>query len=389
MWRGRFWQLLLSVSWLGGCSGASENDAEVNSLDGPLALVTFNAALGVGLADHTESRLAALLRTLPELSADVVCLQEIWRLEDVRALVEAASPRFAHAFSSITEGDSLEQGCTLGESAALQTCLDAACAELLDDQLLECAIDNCATAFAAVSPNCQGCVIANQALPLDELMDVCSADESVSATLHQNGLLLLSRLPLLDGDFAVFDSSLGERGVLMARIETAFSPSTELLCTHLGATQTNIDYPGAFGSWDNERLVQTQQLLEAVGSRRSDGSFVALLGDMNSGPSTPNADGESPEAYELIRESGLHAPYVDSGDARCTWCPENSLTEAPGDGGSGSVIDHVFISPLPNRARALPDRVLDQPILVDVSGDAVETHLSDHFGVRVTLTLDP
>ncbi len=389
MGRGPLRHLLVLVLFLIGCTDASGSDATVDANSEPLELVTFNAALGVGLADYPEERLTALLQALPELSADVVCLQEIWQVAQVMAITEGVRSSFPYTFHSMESQGTLGQRCGTTESAALNACLEASCAEVLDDQLVECAIESCATVFASVSTECQSCLISNQALPLSQLMDACSATGATSNAPNQNGLLILSRLPLLDTDFVVLDSSLGERGVLLARVQTEIHAAIELFCTHLGATQSSIQYSGSHGSWEGERLVQTQQLLEVIGARRDDRSLAVLLGDMNSGPATASADAESPEAFELIRSHGLSAPYVDHGEAACTWCPENPLTEDLSPNTSGSVIDHIFVSPLSDRVQSIPIRMFDDPIVIDVAGEALETHLSDHFGIMLTLALDP
>lgn len=59
-----------------------------------LSLVTFKAAIGVGLAPHAEQRLTAIEQDLPALSADVVCLQELWQSADIRAHERGAGRRF-------------------------------------------------------------------------------------------------------------------------------------------------------------------------------------------------------------------------------------------------------------------------------------------------------
>src|SRR5690349_12941854 len=52
------------------CGG---DETDVREPIDALTLVTFNAALGVGLAPYAEQRLDAIERDLPTLDADVVC----------------------------------------------------------------------------------------------------------------------------------------------------------------------------------------------------------------------------------------------------------------------------------------------------------------------------
>ena len=66
-----------------------------------LSLVTFNAALGVGLAPYPEQRLDVIERDLPALGADVVCLQEIWLPENIERLTASLAAQFPHSLRSV------------------------------------------------------------------------------------------------------------------------------------------------------------------------------------------------------------------------------------------------------------------------------------------------
>jgi hypothetical protein len=61
--------IALSLLQCGGDSGGSEEPVL------ELSLVSFNAALGVGLAPYAQQRLEAVEADLPGLGADVICLQ--------------------------------------------------------------------------------------------------------------------------------------------------------------------------------------------------------------------------------------------------------------------------------------------------------------------------
>src|SRR5688572_2765141 len=80
-------------------------------LTGPLALVTFNAAIGVGLAPYAEQRLEVIERSLPELGADVICLQELWQPDDLDRLASNLVGDFPFSHRSVS-GAAMLEGCT-------------------------------------------------------------------------------------------------------------------------------------------------------------------------------------------------------------------------------------------------------------------------------------
>ncbi len=83
------YEVALGCAWvlpLLQCGGDDTASSPVTEL----SMVTFNAAVAVGLAEYPEQRLAALERDLPGLAADVICLQELWQPENIQRIVWAS-----------------------------------------------------------------------------------------------------------------------------------------------------------------------------------------------------------------------------------------------------------------------------------------------------------
>jgi endonuclease/exonuclease/phosphatase family metal-dependent hydrolase len=364
------------------CGGDSEGE-EPPVVE--LSLVSFNAALGVGLAPYPEQRLDAIEADLPGLDADVICLQEIWLPENIDRLVASLSSEYPYNHRSVRASGGGSAACTEQEAGSLSSCLADNCAAVEPDGLPLCAIANCAAAFTEVSVACQQCIAANQSADdVENLTTICaSADAGAASYSDQTGLLLLSRLPLERPSYVAFESSLGDRGLLSARLHTDFMGDVDVHCTHLAASLGEVPYTGPYGSWQGERLRQIDQMLERVEQVGADGNAegaAILLGDMNCGPGTASARAASPDAFERLASAGFVAPYPDL-DGRCTFCENNPLNGLVTDPEEGALIDHVLVST--DSPTFTARRVFDDVIPIDVDGAAVDTAHSDHYGVQV------
>ena len=145
------------------------------------------------------------------------------------------------------------------------------------------------------------------------------------------------------------------------------------------------DYGGDYGDWKGEQAHQIEQLLEYIeeksGEEGSSGQVV-LLGDLNTGPAVTDhgIQPEWPENYQLLVDAGLTEPYLAQSDVQCTDCPENSFHSADSD---AKLIDHVLLRGV--AASPHVERVMTETVTIEVDGEPVETHLSDHFGLELTL----
>jgi endonuclease/exonuclease/phosphatase family metal-dependent hydrolase len=381
----------LGSALVAACGSGDGHWSDTAPMD--VTFLTFNTALGVGLSQYLDQRLEAIAADLPGLRADVLCLQEVWQPERVEQLAEALQEELPHAYWSVApwREDGEGPACMEAETDALTGCLSDNCSDVSESDLAACAIENCAGEFMNVSLPCQQCILANQSVDVDSVVAACGSTEGASAFKNQNGLMLLSRFPLEDLDYRAFDSSLGDRGVLSARVDHDLLPSLTAFCTHLAATQPEVPYTGDYQSWEGERAHQIEQLLAYVGSRRNGEHAVALMGDMNSGPETDRAAADDPAAFETLTAAGFVSPYAEDDSAACTFCLDNPLIGVPEDLESdqdytpGAILDHVMLSGLPDDVEVSSRRVLDDRIEIQADGETVETSRSDHYGVLVTV----
>lgn len=351
-------------------------------------LVTYNVGLARGFVDYADQRAEPVAQAIAALDADVVCLQEVWLREEVGSgylpayedtILAATAATFPHHFSEITlPTPGTETGCNAAEAGPLQTCAEAMCAGVDPGELAGCALMFCGDEYRATSAACQTCIASNLGNPIDVIIDRCLGDGGGAFSNGHNGLLLLSRHMLGTPSLRRFESTITVRSVLHARVALPGVGPTDVYCTHLAADLSSIlDYPvGTYSSFAEEQAAQVQALLAFVDETAGTGTVV-IMGDMNHGPD------ELPENYAAWAAAGYASPYANNPASQCTYCPDNLLNAESTT--TGETIDHVLFDS-PSILRATSERLFTEPLMInDAEGTPVMTHLSDHYGVSVTL----
>ena len=379
-----FFALVVAAACGGGDDDAGEGGSTSTSeTSASLELVTFNAGLARGFVDLAEVRVDPVAEAIAGLEADVVALQEVWEPEDVdriRSAAEAAG--FTEAlFLDPAPETSGEPACHDDELAGTEACVRASCAGVPDDQLADCVLSSCGAEFGGLCETCQTCLGANVGQPLDTVLQTCQSGAATYAYEGSFGIGLLSRLPVLESDHLVLDSSLNRRAVLHAVVDAGDLGEVHVFATHLSAVFADIPYPGE-GTWADEQATQIRRLLELVDERVGEGEPVVILGDLNTGPATTTLAGEVPENFQLLLDAGFEAPYLDGDEPPCTFCADNPLVGGADDDASVA-IDHILVRDLPGDAQA--ERILDAEVTVEGAEGPTATRLSDHYGVATTI----
>lgn len=345
-----------------------------------LTAVTFNAGHAVGFVRGASTRAPVVGAALAELEADVVCLQEVWRPEDVATYEAAVDARFPHRFFPAAQPDPGEgAACTEAQLSSLLGCFRDNCSEVCIDDQASCLLSSCALPFAGLPASCGGCVQANVGRTADEVEQTCTTEATRYAYGGSFGTGILSAWPLASVEETVFDSTTNRRGALHAVVE-APGGDVDVYCTHLSADLSPIPYTGAAGSWGEENAAQIDALLAWVDASVGSGRHL-LMGDFNAGPELPGIAEELPDSYDLLAASSLRSPYAAQRQP-CTYCPDNPLI---GGEGEGRIIDHVFVGG--TEAELVAERVLDEPVDVPHCEETLEdAALSDHYGVRVIVS---
>jgi len=342
------------------------------------SFVTYNLGLAQNYVDYAEERVEHVVAAVAGLDAEVICLQEVWDTDDIDAIIQGTKASYPHSYVPETpeEGGS-EPACSDEESGPLLGCVTEHCAEA--ENLADCALENCAVEFGAVSSGCSSCLVANISKPLEEIFVNCAEGSAMYTYGGHSGLVLLSSAPLVAAEHMVLDSSIVRRVAIHAEIDKDGEP-LHAFCTHLTAG-LDVEYPGEFGSYTAEQAHQIDQVLGYMGEKAGDSGAV-LLGDMNTGPAIPpDMEGNRVENFQKFVDAGLVSPYLNLDTPECTWCVSNTLI---GEDSNDNVIDHVLFLNLDDAAATLAAaRIFTELVEIQAEGGALETNLSDHFGVWV------
>lgn len=362
---------LFAAFVLVACGGKSE----------PLTLTTYNAGLAVAFVPAANERAPDTAAAVTALDSDFVCLQEVWLPEHV-AMFDAAAKKagFEHRYFPEAQQEVMpEAACAAGELDDLISCMDVECGSVCDDELVDCLFASCPLDFLSLGKTCNRCVQAHvgTATP-DEVAATCNAGGIEYAYGGSFGTGILSKYPISVEEI-VLDSTTNRRGLLHATVDAPDGP-IDAYCTHLTAGLSLIPYPRDEGSWESE---QGDQVALLAGLLADAPDPVMVLGDLNNGPATNDADAEFEAHFQLLLDAGLEAPYVDL-DGSCTFCPENALSSVDSSE-TGELIDHILIRGFDPELALSARRELDQAMSVESCGAPIDGAHSDHFGVSVVI----
>jgi len=358
-------------------AGTPDPAAEAEQEPPPPArfVTTFNAGLARNYVPHVDARRDAIIAALADLDSEVICLQEVWEDADVDAVKAGVKARFPHAYHVATTGEVAGgPACAPQALAPLGECVSGPCKG--QEDLPGCVMKECAASFMGLPGDCRTCLAANLAKPMDEALAACTGDGGSSLAYGgRNGLLLLSKHPLLETSHLVLDSFLLRRVALHAKVQVT-GGDVDLFCTHLTAPLDEVEYQGAHVTWEREQGHQVAQLIEWV-EETAAGQSAILMGDMNCGPAFEEWEvtASSPENFTKFYDAAFRSPYTQE-HGHCTWCAKsNALIR----GEDLHILDHVLFVRF-GEEFLLAERVLDAQRVKTADG---EVPLSDHYGVRV------
>jgi endonuclease/exonuclease/phosphatase family metal-dependent hydrolase len=385
---------------------------------------SFNVGLAGAFIPFETQRRAAMGPAIAANPADIVCLQEVWREEDKDAIVAATRARFPHVVRVAHDlttpvTTEIDPMCPVGPAVTMPPCASPALRAALDDGL-RCLVANCSTmtgsemgqttSTACAQERCigqVGALITNteptalacygcfaSALPTENFSTIrttCTTNPNAGLAFGgRNGLMILSKHPLSDVETLVVPGTWNRRTMTRATATLPGGRRVAVYCNHLTPVFDNVAFPytgrhgcGEVGraGWATEQLAQARRLVQWV-TQTAGNTPALVLGDFNTGPASTGITAEAGENYDYLRMQ--LTPAVPAGyRPTCTYCPDNVLNGMRTD---PVWIDHVFLRNLPATAvRSFERTYTDTSVTVPTAPGRV--HLSDHYGVRVVLSL--
>ena len=223
-----------------------------------------------------------------------------------------------------------------------------------------------------------------------------------SGYMIDGGLLILSRLPIVEREFEVYrDSampdSMAQKGVLYAQIQ-AGKENLHIFTSHMQSSYQVTDV-NLYRTYRETRRLQLQQLREFVYFMTHDVGFVLVLGDLNvdSRESTkpnpfPEIDLDDYQAMTDIMGPGAvdlgYTAYGEHpiifGKRKPDGSPDETVLSDVKEQGGEFSLDYIFLLNSTPQARIWPNSTRVAEFYVQ---NQTFTQVSDHFGLETTIEL--
>ena len=384
-----------SVLSTAACSDLADSGDDPDGGDGELPAVTFrtfNVGLAPGLSPLVAERGARVIEaiareaemttTLDRTALHVLCAQEFWAEDQWSALVAATAETWPNALRM--QPIPGVGRCSPEELEPLGVCMATNC-DVPAEETLACGQTACATEVAVISGACLPCVLDNAPFGFEQVAAACvnpdAAGDEREPALYGGAvdIGLLTNAPVTASASRELDSYFVRAGVLYASLDDGSDTDLHVFCTHLGSPLGGLPYQGAHGDYEGEHDAQITQLLAFIDEKTDDDDKVVLLGDLNTGPAFSGLTPELPEHFaRLVPGAEFEIPALER--PFCTWCDENSWLA---DDTPSSMIDHVLLR---GPHQAVVSSRPEFTTLVTIEGLPEPAHLSDHFGVQLTLS---
>ncbi len=340
-------------------------------------VVTYNAGLAHTYVPYASERISYIVDALKKESADVLCLQEVWRAEDRAYLIKELSSeyQFTH-FEKVEQNYATKKPvCKLKNlfgKKKFVTCTMKKCKKKSGDDFTSCVINECREPLNRLKNDNRQCAKALMAQvgksSLKSIWAVINPFKAASLFSYGggNGLLLLSKKPISNKSVVDMSdvSTLNRRAALTADVEDLGT----VKCAHLTADlDLDAPYAGNFSSWSQENKVQVERLVKSARAEKS-----IVMGDFNCGPEmlSYNLKGELANNCEIL-SNNLYDSLSEI-NPECTFCSSNILADVKDD----MMIDHIYTS---DDLRPRSAEVIFKEKII-IEGE--ETNLSDHYGIK-------
>jgi len=345
-------------------------------------VVTYNVGMARSVPYYAERR-DAVIKAVANIDADVICLQELFLIDDMKEMKQALLAKFPHQFDGF-KTETSEALCGFMELWETQSCTSAHNGTYCLPHMIN---------TTKVSQGCAQCLV-SQYLDSGSYGTAflrCKFYSGESPWQGNNGLLLASKFPLRLKQRVPLDGFFVKRDLLQAKIGDVL-----VGCTHF-SVDTAMPYFGKLASYEAENHKNFNDTLRKF--KAFDGPSF-FMGDLNSGPAVP-AQSIMPyfgQSFAQVKAAGFESSFSAMPSKFCTWChndiykDNNSLTH---DYPHNFTLDHIIHNKF--SSVAVPNRILHERNIsipemhvVDKGQDGVlwlnkKVAYSDHYGLHMKM----
>ena len=378
-----------------------------------LNLLTYNVGLAHGYVPYAEERLPLLTQELKKSDADVICFQEVWKDEDRNVIINNLKSKFPYSIAAPSNQQYRKTGWFKGPMCKITdffgkgkffSCILETCGGKSGEEKTQCINNDCRPALELLSHNNPHCVESlmasvgqNEYLVLLKLITPLL---KVPRFLFGGaaGTLLMSKYPLKKTGYIDMtdQATLTNRGALYARIELN-KKEHFIGCTHLAANLiTKAPYPADppyvkkdilfKNGWENENYYQMNKILEELNIMAGNNPQY-LMGDFNCSIAKPKHGilSSFERACNMVLNRGYRDLYAEQ-KTQCTFCVKtNTLLKSSKE--KRLILDHIYLKNVGELTHATTEIKYTQTHPITVKGRTFEAHLSDHYGVQITVPL--
>jgi len=255
-------------------------------------------------------------------------------------------------------------------------------------------VTNCWGEMLALPAECRNCLLGEgiggaASGDITELLGNCTQEEEVIFDNEgRNRVILATKLDFQSNVYNL--KKLSSTGNLQVALSAVIAEKQKdglgkihVICT--GLSEVGDEYDGMYESWEQEQLLQVQELQDIADSKEAD--LTIIMGDLQSNiEGGENILENNPGPIALFEADGWYDPYFDVDDedhVECTVCPENPMVNTDRE----SVPDHIIFSTKENLEFFTERVFLNRFILLDEENKTKTRYsISDHYGIRTVVT---
>ena len=381
--------LLLFFMFLVSC----KNDPECfTKSHKTLTLSTFNINLTEDLPLY-EERAQKIEDVLSEADSEILCIQGIFTEDDLDTVRGVLGKKYGVNYSKTNndEPEIIPPSCSDNDLAPMLACYMNNCMGNTDPT---CIVTNCWGEMLALPAECRNCLLGEgiggaASGDITELLGNCTQEEEVIFDNEgRNRVILATKLDFQSNVYNL--KKLSSTGNLQVALSAVIAEKQKdglgkihVICT--GLSEVGDEYDGMYESWEQEQLLQVQELQDIADSKEAD--LTIIMGDLQSNiEGGENILENNPGPIALFEADGWYDPYFDVDDedhVECTVCPENPMVNTDRE----SVPDHIIFSTKENLEFFTERVFLNRFILLDEENKTKTRYsISDHYGIRTVVT---